>query len=327
MSFDQRTLSRTRRALVLLTTAIAVCGAGAALAAPESLKILVPAAPGGGWDQTGRALQAALQSGQDRQEGHRRQQGRRRRHDRPRAVRELEQGRPQRDDDGRHGDGRRDHHQQVAGQPVAGHADRAPDRRIPGRRRAGQLEDPVDEGSGRAVQGQPGQRRLGRRLGGRLGSHPGRHDRAGGRASNRRRSTTSPTPAAARRRPRSWAGTSRRASAAMASSPARSSRASCARSASRADKRVPGVDIPTLKEQGVDVEMVNWRAIFAAPGITDAQKKELIDVVDKTVKTRVVAGDAQAQRLDRHVPGRRPVQDVPRRRHSSASTRSSPVSA
>ncbi len=52
-----------------------------------------------------------------------------------------------------------------------------------------------------------------------------------------------------------------------------------------ADKRVPGIDIPTLKEQGVDVEMVNWRAVFAAPGITDAQKKELVDLVGKTVKT------------------------------------------
>ena len=31
-------------------------------AAIDSLKILVPAAPGGGWDQTGRALQAAMQS-------------------------------------------------------------------------------------------------------------------------------------------------------------------------------------------------------------------------------------------------------------------------
>jgi len=51
------------------------------------------------------------------------------------------------------------------------------------------------------------------------------------------------------------------------------------------DKRVPGVDIPTLKEQGVDVEMVNWRGIFAAPGITDAQRKELIDVVQKAVKS------------------------------------------
>ncbi len=52
-----------------------------------------------------------------------------------------------------------------------------------------------------------------------------------------------------------------------------------------ADKRVPGTDIPTLKEQGVDVEMVNWRAVFAAPGITDAQRQELIDLVGKTVKT------------------------------------------
>jgi len=51
------------------------------------------------------------------------------------------------------------------------------------------------------------------------------------------------------------------------------------------DKRVPGIDIPTLKEQGVDVEMVNWRGIFAAPGINDAQRKELIDVVDKAVKS------------------------------------------
>jgi putative tricarboxylic transport membrane protein len=51
------------------------------------------------------------------------------------------------------------------------------------------------------------------------------------------------------------------------------------------DKRVPGIDIPTLKEQGVDVEMVNWRAVFAAPGITDAQKKDLVDIVARTVKT------------------------------------------
>ena len=52
-----------------------------------------------------------------------------------------------------------------------------------------------------------------------------------------------------------------------------------------ADKRIPGVDIPTLKEQGVDVEMVNWRAVFAAPGINEAQRKELIDAVGRAVKT------------------------------------------
>ena len=51
------------------------------------------------------------------------------------------------------------------------------------------------------------------------------------------------------------------------------------------DKRVPGIDIPTLREQGIDVELANWRGVFGAPGITDAQRKELVDLVAKTVKT------------------------------------------
>ncbi len=51
------------------------------------------------------------------------------------------------------------------------------------------------------------------------------------------------------------------------------------------DKRLPGIDIPTLKEQGIDVELSNWRGVFAPPGLTDAQRKELVDLVGKTVKT------------------------------------------
>ncbi|MGH8807425.1 MAG: Bug family tripartite tricarboxylate transporter substrate binding protein [Noviherbaspirillum sp.] len=51
-------------------------------------------------------------------------------------------------------------------------------------------------------------------------------------------------------------------------------------------KRLPGFDVPTLKEQGVDVELANWRAIFAAPGISDAQRKELMGAVDKAVRTK-----------------------------------------
>jgi len=50
-------------------------------------------------------------------------------------------------------------------------------------------------------------------------------------------------------------------------------------------QRIPGIDVPTLKEQGVDVELFNWRAIFAPPGITQEQKMELISVVEKTVRT------------------------------------------
>jgi putative tricarboxylic transport membrane protein len=46
-----------------------------------------------------------------------------------------------------------------------------------------------------------------------------------------------------------------------------------------------GIDIATLKEQGVDVELANWRAVVAAPGIDDAGKKALLDIVDATVKS------------------------------------------
>ncbi len=34
------------------------------------------------------------------------------------------------------------------------------------------------------------------------------------------------------------------------------------------DERLPGVDIPTLREQGVNVEFENWRSLVAPPGIT-----------------------------------------------------------
>jgi putative tricarboxylic transport membrane protein len=37
--------------------------------------------------------------------------------------------------------------------------------------------------------------------------------------------------------------------------------------------------IPSLKEQGIDVELGNWRGIFAAPGITTAQRDTLIAAV------------------------------------------------
>jgi putative tricarboxylic transport membrane protein len=52
------------------------------------------------------------------------------------------------------------------------------------------------------------------------------------------------------------------------------------------DKRIPGVDIPTFKEQGVNVEFANWRAVVAPPGISDADKKALVGVVDKLAKSK-----------------------------------------
>jgi putative tricarboxylic transport membrane protein len=44
--------------------------------------------------------------------------------------------------------------------------------------------------------------------------------------------------------------------------------------------------IPSLKEQGVNVELANWRGIFGAPGITKAQRDELIKAVEKAVQSK-----------------------------------------
>jgi putative tricarboxylic transport membrane protein len=52
-----------------------------------------------------------------------------------------------------------------------------------------------------------------------------------------------------------------------------------------ADKRVNDIAAPTLKEQGVDVELFNWRGVFGAPGITDAQRQALIGLVDRMVQS------------------------------------------
>src|SRR5581483_2309166 len=50
-------------------------------------------------------------------------------------------------------------------------------------------------------------------------------------------------------------------------------------------QRLPGSDIPTFKEQGVDLVLTNWRSVVAAPGISAEQKKALSDAVDKMVKS------------------------------------------
>jgi putative tricarboxylic transport membrane protein len=49
-------------------------------------------------------------------------------------------------------------------------------------------------------------------------------------------------------------------------------------------KAIDGV--PSLKEQGVDVELANWRGIFGAPGISKAQRDELVKTVEKAVKSK-----------------------------------------
>ena len=43
--------------------------------------------------------------------------------------------------------------------------------------------------------------------------------------------------------------------------------------------------IPSLKEQGIDVELGNWRGIFGAPGITPQQRDDLVKLVKDATET------------------------------------------
>ena len=51
-------------------------------------------------------------------------------------------------------------------------------------------------------------------------------------------------------------------------------------------QRLAGSNVPTLKEQGIDVEIGNWRGVYGAPGISREQRDALIAVLDKAVKSK-----------------------------------------
>jgi len=44
---------------------------------------------------------------------------------------------------------------------------------------------------------------------------------------------------------------------------------------------VEGIDAPTLKSLGVDMEFTNWRGIVAPPGLSDAKKAQYVDLLTK----------------------------------------------
>ena len=57
--------------------------------------------------------------------------------------------------------------------------------------------------------------------------------------------------------------------------------------------RIPGVNVPTLLELGVNVTESNWRGVFGAPGISQAQREQLIEFI-----TRVNNSAAWKQELE-----------------------------
>jgi putative tricarboxylic transport membrane protein len=45
-------------------------------------------------------------------------------------------------------------------------------------------------------------------------------------------------------------------------------------------------DGPTLREQGIDLDIANWRSVVAPPGITADEKKNLTALMDKMHQTK-----------------------------------------
>ena len=47
------------------------------------------------------------------------------------------------------------------------------------------------------------------------------------------------------------------------------------------EKRLEGLDVPTLKEAGIDVSLENWRMVAAGPDLTDEQKAAITADIEK----------------------------------------------
>ncbi|MFD1704475.1 Bug family tripartite tricarboxylate transporter substrate binding protein [Methylopila henanensis] len=53
-----------------------------------------------------------------------------------------------------------------------------------------------------------------------------------------------------------------------------------------APERVPEIDAPTLKESGVDVEVQNWRMVAGAPDLTPEGKAEILKTIEAMAKSK-----------------------------------------
>ena len=69
-------------------------------------------------------------------------------------------------------------------------------------------------------------------------------------------------------------------------------------------ERLPGLAAPTLREQGVDVELENWRSLVAPPGISSADRERLEKAVDAMVRSAEWREALQRYRwIDRYLTG------------------------
>jgi tripartite tricarboxylate transporter TctB family protein len=69
-------------------------------------------------------------------------------------------------------------------------------------------------------------------------------------------------------------------------------------------ERLPGLDVPTLREQGVNVAFENWRSLVAPPGISNADRVRLESVIEAMVHARPWRDMLERYRwLDRYLTG------------------------
>jgi putative tricarboxylic transport membrane protein len=55
------------------------------------------------------------------------------------------------------------------------------------------------------------------------------------------------------------------------------------------DARLKGINVPTLKEQGINVVIGNWRGVYGAGNITPDQRKALTEMIVKATKSKAWA--------------------------------------
>lgn len=69
-------------------------------------------------------------------------------------------------------------------------------------------------------------------------------------------------------------------------------------------KRIDGLDVPTLKESGIDIEIGNWRGFVGAPGMSEAGRKMWLERLEKLHASDVWKETLKAQGWeDAYLPG------------------------
>ena len=69
-------------------------------------------------------------------------------------------------------------------------------------------------------------------------------------------------------------------------------------------ERLPGLDVPTLREQGIDIEFENWRSVLAPPGITPGERARLGAAIGAMVRSAPWRAALEQYRwIDRYLGG------------------------